>query len=80
MRQVTRRQLAFWGAPVVAVAILAACFDESTYQGGGRRDIGGKLVPGDAGEETEDSGSGSSADAGGTAVVDSGPRDAGDGG
>lgn len=28
---------------------LPACFDESTYQGGGRRDIGGQLVPIDGG-------------------------------
>lgn len=80
LRQVTRRHLGFWGAPFAALAILAACFDESTYQGGGRRDIGGKILQGDAGEEGDDAGTSAPADAGGTPVVDASPRDAGDGG
>ena len=79
LRQVTRRQLAFWGAPLAAGLVLVACFDASTYQGGSRRDIGGKLLQADGGEEEDDGGTGAPEDAGATSS-DAGTRDAGDGG
>jgi hypothetical protein len=71
-------------APPIAVlgalAMLAACFDESTYQGGGRRDIGGKLAPVDGGEG-EDADGAEPADAGSTASPDAAlVRDATSGG
>jgi hypothetical protein len=58
-------------AVLAAVALLAACFDESTYQGGGRRDIGGKLAPVDGGEgQGEDAGGEGPSDAGSTTAPD----------
>lgn len=67
-------------AALVLGATLVACFDQSTYQGGGRRDIGGRLVPVDAGgeEEEEDAGEVPEQDSGGPVVP--APRDAGDAG
>lgn len=53
-RRVMYRALKIAAVPLAALACLVcACFDESTYQGGGRRDIGGKLAQVDASTEEE---------------------------
>lgn len=86
VRQVKRsRRLAkdLLGVLVPAAFVLGAigaCFDQSTYQGGGRRDIGGKLAPVDAGDEEEDSGDGTEEPVDSGGPVEPVARDAGDAG
>ncbi len=55
--RLVRRVLELAAAPLAVLTVaLPACFDESNYQGGGRRDIGGQLVPVDGGGEDLDAG------------------------
>lgn len=56
---------------LAAAATLFACFDESTYKGGGRRDVGGTLAAPDAGDgDEEDAGDGEPPDGGGASEPD----------
>lgn len=72
-RHALYRMLKVGTLPLATLAFLVpACFDQSTYQGGGRRDVGGTLVKVDAGEDQTDAGEVVVEDSGTPPVVDSG--------